>query len=936
MEIECYYCLWESPNFCYATECHFFLSLYDFMKDKFIKLLDALNVSSSAKKSLVVFWDQYQHLPVVPEDATMMLPAMPTITSDPGFIHTQVPKSVTTQRPSNETLVEPVPRYNEVELLGIGGMGEVKKVLDIELNRYVAMKTLRKDYASNEQVRLRFVSEGQIAAQLEHPNIIPVYDVGVSPDGRPYFTMQIIKGTSLKEMIKQVHLASEHGRWSTTEQGWSFYQLIDSFLQICNAMDYAHSRGVIHRDLKPANVMIGDHGEVIVVDWGIAKVHGEPDDLWRCTEPVISEYNSGGHSTRMGVVAGTPSYMSPEQARGEHVGLSFSSDVYALGVMLYEILTGAIPFPGKSATDILQKVRTQEPPKIEASSEINGGNYRHRSGMLLPVSLVKACYKAMSKLPEDRFPTAGALGQVMRDWIAGVKRRESALRITQEALEIGRYAEQLEEQGRRLKTEGQGALEAIPSWESDEAKVQSWAVIDEGIALQLKADISRIRGEQALQGALTHKSDLLEAHLALAELYYRQHQEAELARDFDVASGIEVRLEHHINALPNDHRDAITWKKYLHGEGTFSLHTTPTGARVYLEEFLLKNRRLTPVDVRFVGTTPLINIPIEMGSYRLRIEKQGHCQVVYPLHISRLGNWDGIDPEGKQHAVHLPLAEEVGTDEVYVPGGWFWCGGDRALANSLPRKRVWVDGFVIGRHQITNQQYLEYLNDLVCSGRGEEAQRRVPRERGGTAGVQGARVYGIDDQGLFVLRPDADGDVWGLQWPVMMIDWQSACAYASWRAERDGLPWRLPYELEWEKAARGVDGRLYPWGDNFDPSWCCMRESHSGRMLPQPVRDNQSDKSPYGVMGMAGNVRQWTLNSWNASPFSGQRMAMPAVDPQSYNMADPEQSGPQRVDRGGCWNGSYRYSRVAGRDFVHSYRRDDFLGFRIARSIGPN
>ena len=191
------------------------------------------------------------------------------------------------------------------------------------------------------------------------------------------------------------------------------------------------------------------------------------------------------------------------------------------------------------------------------------------------------------------------------------------------------------------------------------------------------------------------------------------------------------------------------------------------------------------------------------------------------------------------------------------------CGGDPTLANSLPHQRIWVNAFVINKYPITNAQYIAFLNALLKSGQKTEALRRVPRERGGTYGEQGAAIYGLDQEKGFYLRPDADGDLWGMDWPVMMVDWQSACAYAEWRAKQDGLGWRLPYELEWEKAARGVDDRLYPWGNHFDPSWCIMRASHRDRPMPQSIYAQPLDESPYGVKGMGGNVRNWTLSPAN-------------------------------------------------------------------------
>jgi formylglycine-generating enzyme required for sulfatase activity len=180
-------------------------------------------------------------------------------------------------------------------------------------------------------------------------------------------------------------------------------------------------------------------------------------------------------------------------------------------------------------------------------------------------------------------------------------------------------------------------------------------------------------------------------------------------------------------------------------------------------------------------------------------------------------------------------------------------------SNVLSRRRVWVDGFSLSRVHVTNRDYLGFLDDLVAQGREADALRHAPRERGGTVGEQGSLIYGYEG-GRFSLRPDADGDVWLPDCPVTMVDWLGAAAFAAWQAARTGQAWRLPHELEWEKGARGVDGRFFPWGDGFDPSWCCIRASHQGRRLPAEVGRYPVDESVYGARDLAGNMRDCTAH----------------------------------------------------------------------------
>ncbi|MBW2257883.1 MAG: protein kinase, partial [Deltaproteobacteria bacterium] len=207
-------------------------------------------------------------------------------------------------------------RYLDVGLLGVGGMGEVRQVLDPALNRTIALKVLHPRLGHTRSHEDRFISEAQVTAQLEHPGIVPVYASGRMPDGRPYFTMKEVRGRTLAEVITEVHAAAAPHEWRPAESGWTFRRLVEAFHRICEAVAYAHARGVLHRDLKPSNVMVGDFGEVLVMDWGLARVRaGSP---WGTMEMVQTDRSlDPSQATRVGTVSGTPGYMSPEQARGE-------------------------------------------------------------------------------------------------------------------------------------------------------------------------------------------------------------------------------------------------------------------------------------------------------------------------------------------------------------------------------------------------------------------------------------------------------------------------------------------------------------------------------------------------------------------------------------------------------------------------------------------
>jgi serine/threonine-protein kinase len=226
-------------------------------------------------------------------------------------------------------------RYRLLEPIGQGGMGSVVRVHDPELNRDLALKALREDHRGRVDLERRFLEEAQVAAQLQHPNIAPVHEVGRLPDGRPYFTMKLVQGRTLAELLAE-----------RPSPAHDLARFVAVFEQVCQAVAFAHSKRVIHRDLKPANVMVGRFGEVQVMDWGLAKVLTAPaaaqPDAASAVETLRSDDEEA--ASRAGTVLGTPAYMAPEQARGEVADVDERADVFGLGAILCEILTGQAPF----------------------------------------------------------------------------------------------------------------------------------------------------------------------------------------------------------------------------------------------------------------------------------------------------------------------------------------------------------------------------------------------------------------------------------------------------------------------------------------------------------------------------------------------------------------------------------------------------------------
>jgi serine/threonine-protein kinase len=298
------------------------------------------------------------------------------------------------------------PRFRVLRPHARGGLGEVFVAQDEELHRQVALKEIQNRHADDPASRARFVLEAEITGGLEHPGIVPVYGLGHYPDGRPFYAMRFIRGDSLQEAVERFHQADQPGR-DPRERNLALHGLLGRFVDVCNAVAYAHARGVLHRDLKPGNIMLGRYGETLVVDWGLAKPLGRVDPAADLTEgPLQPVSGSESAPTLTGQAIGTPAYMSPEQAAGRLDQLGPASDVYSLGATLYQLLTGRPPVDERDVAAALRRVQKGEfPPPRQVKVQI-------------PAALEAVCRKAMRLRPADRYPTPQALAQDVERWRA--------------------------------------------------------------------------------------------------------------------------------------------------------------------------------------------------------------------------------------------------------------------------------------------------------------------------------------------------------------------------------------------------------------------------------------------------------------------------------------------------------------------------------------
>tara|TARA_R110002072_G_scaffold303141_1_gene495746 strand:- start:69299 stop:72910 length:3612 start_codon:yes stop_codon:yes gene_type:complete len=300
-------------------------------------------------------------------------------------------------------------RYTLTQVYGEGGLGQVWLATDPALKREIALKRIRPGKDGSRDAQLRLIKEAQITGQLEHPNIIPVYELEhADSKGRPFYTMKFLRGQTLQEKIQAYHAKRKAG----TDKPLDLINLLNAFCDTCNAVAYAGARGIVHRDLKPQNIMVGDFGEVLVLDWGLAKKIGQPEDVYRDDQIELASVLDETE-THVGGVIGTPAYMAPEQAAGRNDHIDARTDVYGLGAVLFCILTGVSPHRGtrtknrvKDTQDLLTRISVGATPSVRDVDP------------RVPRSLDAICSKAMSHSHLDRYQDARKLAEEVQRFIS--------------------------------------------------------------------------------------------------------------------------------------------------------------------------------------------------------------------------------------------------------------------------------------------------------------------------------------------------------------------------------------------------------------------------------------------------------------------------------------------------------------------------------------
>ncbi len=749
-------------------------------------------------------------------------------------------------------------RYEFLDELGRGGMGQVVLAHDRILHRDIALKTLLPDASEQNNPRERLLQEAQVTGILEHPSIIPIYDLGALSNEEPYYTMRVVRERSLEQIIQEMATGEEHS--------YSLTQLISILRQVCLAVHYAHDRGVIHRDLKPENILIGAYGEVFVIDWGVAKVLNP--DLGAVSQPGTEE---------LGALVGTPQYMAPEQAQGQNDAINERTDVYALGAILYEVLTLRPVFTADHVLSLLFKAVQEAPaPPSERAPE-----------RAIPRELEEICLKALLKDPAERYATAEAMADDLELFLEGVKERERRQQMALEAFDRADDARAAYQSTHQKHAELMNELNHeklnMTSWAPHDEKERVWALEQRVEDLQVEIERHFSEATRLYGQALGHLPQMSQARKALADLYWERFREAE-------AAGERARATY-FEGLVRQYNDGW-YDQLLEGTAQLTVLTQPEPAHATLYEFVEVNRRLIERRVAELGETPVRKYEVQHGSYVLELQCPGYVTLQVPVKLDRM--------EQRTLELRLQRTEQVPDDFVVISGGKFLSG--ELQAQNLDEHEKYLPDFAIMKSPVTCAEYLEFLN-AVAKEDLARARRHAPRLEDGES------YFPVGDDGQFSLpTEDAEGDSWDMAWPICMVSYNDAVAYATWRSEHDGRTYRLPSADEWEKAARGVDGRLYPWGHHFDPSFCRMRDSERGKPMPVPIDTYKMDRSPYGVRHMAGNVIEWTT---------------------TFVTSDSQ----RRITQGGSYNSIPLMCRLDWHmDFQEDFRWP-FLGFRLAMSL---
>ena len=674
---------------------------------------------------------------------------------------------------------EPIGKYRIEGVLGEGGMGIVYRGYDASLDRFAALKVMNENCRSQEEFRVRFFREARSAAALNHDNIITIYELNEDPQ-QPFIAMEFVEGPSLQALIR-------------SRQFIPFQEKLRIVTEVCQGLAHAHQRGVVHRDVKPDNILIGQDGKAKILDFGISRfVTGAGE----------------GNLTQAGTVMGSPNYMSPEQAAGETGQIGVRSDIFSLGSVFFEFLTGFPPFHSQNTTAIYSRILTQPHPSLTAA--FPG----------FPEELSRIIDRALAKNPQERQDAAQMAADV------------KAFRI-----QLPRYQQELSLRVQELEAQLQQALSQLPDEKASRFRMEPR------------------EGDPADFGNLLWRSR---------------------------------ELHRHLEALHKNYPGLVTvGRPHFDSSGGDSTADLPLTVVLPTEK---KGRW------KWVAAASLVLMAAALTLFWL-VPKEGAFGFLFG---------DSLDqtPElSKEHKpepdLDAPTGPPVkihakGGTMVLIPTGEFVFGSpfgegrfdkDNNYENESPQRTLYLGDFYIDMYEVTNREFLEFCR-----------QTARPEPPSPTRDPNYTREK--------------------LDHPVIGVDWKAAQAFCSWAGKR------LPTEMEWEKAARGSQGNIYPWGNEFKPGLANLGAGLDESEFAAASGTFPDDRSPFGVMDMAGNVSEWVQDDYqlypdNPSPLPGKEKG-------------------RKVARGGFFRVAKNLDSLAKASYRYPFKPETAfagLGFRCSADV---
>lgn len=760
-----------------------------------------------------------------------------------------------------------IKRFSQIHTIGLGGIGTVLSAYEKHLDRNLAIKMLRPAFRDNRDSINRFIQEARATAHIAHPNIVPVYELGIFEDTGPFFTMKRVEGVTLQHVLQRLNEGDD-----TYVKKYTLRNLLNIFISTCHGVAYAHSQNIIHRDLKPSNIMLGDYGEVMVMDWGLAKRAKPAQGRTLQTPAPVSVDEQDITKTLDGEVTGTPAFMSPEQACGDNSAVDMQSDIYSLGAMLYVMLTKQrSPFPSG--------LNTQEILQLNAESKFISPRKRMPK-LKIPPELNAITMKAMSREKEQRYATVLDLIHDIRCYLdhypvnaypeplyitffKACRRRPliPTTVVTAITALIIAFGFQIYNKNERFNFYIKQANENIRA--GDMMYARSKSVIKRLTELRQSGETNDEKFDalnkqlNMFSAALNNYYNVAEGFLEKIEATGSRSAEAEsrlgyimknriyyslLSEDYQTTKRLIELMR--LNKRPQSYlqvsQNKTLYRKMnlvFYDEGIINLESTPVTCQIRIKELHDKKSGLKYLEDKLLGLTPIKQLTVSAGSYLLTVYNiKNKTTIKVPLQVEA---GDIIHEK-----IYVP--DHIPEGMTYIPAGAYYAGTASA---SHKMQKKYLPGFFIKTAEVTFGEYLRFWLTLTDSVKKQNYRAMLllnkNSRRLAPAWDNSAKLY-------FRLKPE---------YPVCGISHAAAEAYCRWISIQRHYPCRLPTADQWEKAARGVDGRKYLWGCHIKPKSILIPENQTAiKKYPfgAPAATFPLDTSIYGIHDMGGNVREYT------------------------------------------------------------------------------